>query len=216
MPGAYTYSGTYSAIMKHAVTVIKDLKAGLKQIEHFIKQPQLLWSGRAPRNFKLLPREIVANWFISAIIGHERQSEAITFSTDPVGGDGVIIDKAAQVDVMLTEHVFVPIREPPIPLEDRIAEAVADKMESGETYARGKTLIVFTEGNGGLWHPNRAARRIAGAHAFEGVWVVQLSSADEGGYKYGVACLTLEAGNTQVWTVDINPAFDAWYIERIQ
>jgi hypothetical protein len=202
--------------MKHPVTLIKNLKTGLKEIERFIKQPALLWSGREPKNFKLRPREIVANWFISAVISYDRGGAEITFSTDPVDGDGIIVDKAAQANVMLTEHVFVGMNEAPKSLEPLIVNAIADKMKNGEAYSGGKTLIVFPEGSGGEWKPNRVARQIEGKHKFDGVWVVQLIGVKDGEYEYGVARLTMQTGNAPTWTIKLNSAFDDWTVAQIQ
>jgi hypothetical protein len=90
-------------------------------------------------------------------------------------------------------------------------QATVKQIDAMET-----TLIVFPEGNGGEWKPNRVARSIEGKHQFDGVWVVQLNGVKDGKYEYGVARLTMETGDAPTWVIKISSAFDDWTVEQIQ
>jgi hypothetical protein len=118
---------------------------------------------------------------------------------------------------MLTEHVFIP---PPQPgaaesVEELVIQAIEHKMRNGATYARGKHLIVFSEGEG-LWYPNRVGRRVEGQHGFVSIWVVALEHGDEGGYRYWVTRPIASPVDSPAWRVSISPDFASWEVERLQ
>ncbi len=100
-------------------------------------------------------------------------------------------------------------------VEDQIAAAVAHKCKKGTSYAVGKDLVVFSEAIG-EWHPNKAARRIVGAHRFKTVWVVHLEKGNDCGYSYCVSWLGASNRNAPSWRVSINGDFSGWSVDRIQ
>ena len=119
---------------------------------------------------------------------------------------------------MVMEHVYVPVDAGVDggSIEAGIAKAVADKAAKGAPYAKGKSLVVFSEMHG-QWYPNRAAKAVAGTHAFEEIWAYHLlrdRPADT--YAYGVSLLDVTKGNAPTWVVEIDPGFDSWRVVRIQ
>ena len=99
--------------------------------------------------------------------------------------------------------------------ESGILSAIELKKKKGSTYCSGKDLVIFSEAKG-WWKPNVVARRIAGRHDFETVWVVHLEHASDGGYSYCVVWLDANHGNAPSWRVSINADFTDWHVERIQ
>lgn len=149
--------------MRHQVTAIQDLKSLLGDIVPFIKDSRFLQNGREVSNFRQRPREILANWLICAAGNCEDGPDAWTFSIDPMGGDGLIVKRSTSVG-WPTEHVFIPAPKTlhNESVEDQIISAVKHKQQKGETYARGKHLVIFAYAEGGPWWPNRAGKRIEG------------------------------------------------------
>ena len=144
---------------KVTLTWVRDLSVLLKDLEPLVKDPKFLRTGRKFRNFPLLPREVLANWLLCVVMNYQNESNSVTISTDPEGGDGLILNLATGVH-MVTEHVFVPeIQSVLSTVEDQIINAIRAKARFGRPYASGKHLIVFSEAVG-LWYPNRAARRV--------------------------------------------------------
>jgi hypothetical protein len=200
----------------HHITRIRDLGVALKEMEPYVKDPQFLRIGRAFRNFPLRPREVWANWLLCVVGNYNNGNDNLTFADDPTGGDGIVLDRATE-RFMLTEHVFIP---PPRPdstetVEDSMVNAVNHKMQNGRPYAEGKHLIIFSEAVG-RWYPNRVARRIAGEHAFNSVWAVGLVHGDESGYTYFVTRFDAPPDDSPSWHVDIDFAFTAWTVSRVQ
>lgn len=201
---------------RYRLTRIRDLRIALKDLEPRVKDPRFLRVGRVFTNFNLRPREVLANWLLCVVGNYQNGNEDLTFSDDPTGGDGIILNQA-DGRYMATEHVFIP---PPQPnstdgVEDLIVQKIEHKMRKGVAYARGKHLIVFSEAVG-LWYPNRVARRIAGQHEFASVWVVALERGDEIGFQYSVACPVAGPEDSPAWRVSINADFTDWEVERVQ
>ena len=202
--------------MKQNVTVVKDLAAVLKDMEPWVKNPKTLYSGNKPKNFSLLPREILGNWLMCTVGNALDDKAAWTFCTDPSGGDGILIDRNTDSQ-MVTEHVFVPqkyLKDSHGP-EDVIKNAVAKKQaKGGKAYAEGKHLIVFCEGIG-KWYPNRVGKAIAGTHNFASVWAVGLDRAENADtYYYWIA----QFENSHCPVVEIKIDFDkvVWLVSGIQ
>src|SRR5205807_6513946 len=138
-------------------------------------------------NFGLLPRELLANLLICFVGNFEGPKNRLTVCTDPLGGDGLILNQN-HGGYMSTEHVFVPAPRDgdSQSVENKILAAVAHKNKNGPRYASGKDLVVFSEATG-MWHPNQTSRRLIGSHSFDNVWVAHLESAEGQKYYYIVA-----------------------------
>jgi hypothetical protein len=74
------------------MTRFKSLKMALKELEPFIRNGRHLATGRPFKQFGgLLSREVLANWLLCVVINSTTQeTEQVTFSSDPIGGDGII------------------------------------------------------------------------------------------------------------------------------
>lgn len=204
--------------MSYQTTRFKSMAVALCELEQIIKSPVLLETGKPLKQFgDARPRELVANWMICAAANAEEHEvgERMAFHSDPVGGDGIIVDTKTG-ETWPTEHVLVPMpRTASLPnIEASIAKAVSDKQKGDAAYATGKTRVVFLN-SGGEWKPTRVARNLP-AHDFGAVWVVGLCSAKDGEYVYGVANLHLEIGHAPAWTVHIAQDFGSWSVERKQ
>lgn len=80
--------------MKARVTKFKNLAVGLKELEPFIRNGTHLRSGRPFASMDgMRSREALANWLICAAL-NGAAGKQLTFSSDPTGGDGFIIDEA--------------------------------------------------------------------------------------------------------------------------
>jgi hypothetical protein len=92
--------------MKYPVRQFVSMKAALKELEPYVRDSGQLQSGKPFKNFgEMRPREAWANWLVCATINSTGEKD-LTFTTDPIGGDGIIIDKKTN-DVFPTEHVMV-------------------------------------------------------------------------------------------------------------
>jgi hypothetical protein len=200
--------------MRVAVRQFKSLAIGLKELEPFVKDGRHLRSGPPFKSIGLRSREAFANWLLCAVGNYESGTERLMFSSDPLGGDGIITDKETGAN-MLTEHVYVPspMGKNVGAVEALIVKAVEHKRKKGMAYARGKTLIVLSDAVG-RWSPNRAARRVGGAHQFEAVWVLHLERTVNGRYAYCVTHLDLTDGDAPVWKVEIAADFNRWVVKR--
>ncbi len=199
--------------MKAEVTKIRDLKLALKDLERHVRAPDFLRKGREFKNFSLRPRELLANLLICAA-GNSEPGNHLTICTDPLGGDGLILDEK-QGKYMTTEHVFVPAKDGELDhVESKLLAAIEHKKKKGKAYCTGKDLVIFSEARG-MWMPNHVARRIAGRHDFSTVWVVHLEKAGDQEYSYNVSWLDA-GGHAPVWRVLINGDFTDWRVERIQ
>jgi hypothetical protein len=205
--------------MKHNIRRLKSLEVALKELEPYVRDGSHLQTGKPFRNFGgLRSREVLANWLLCAVMTAAGQGQ-FEFTTDPTGGDGVIMD-AATDHTWLTEHVMVADIEPDrnIPIEDRILGQIQNKVaKGGSAYAQGKTLLVFNNAAGGAWYPNRVARALPDPLHFDTVWVMGLQGIVDGAYVYGVCNLSAVAtADCPSFRVRLTPAFDGWTVERIQ
>jgi hypothetical protein len=205
--------------MNYPVRRFKSLTMALSELKPFVRGGKPLPSGRPFNNFgKMLPREAWANWLVCAVVNAVAGAEQVTFTTDPVGGDGVIQDTKTG-ETWPTEHVMAPQargnKKPDV--EAAVVKAVADKQKKGEkAYASGKTLIVFSDVGGGTpWFPNKVAKQMP-ANDFAAVGVVSLHRVEDGEYVYSVSELDPASGTAPTWLVRIAKDFDSWTVERFQ
>jgi hypothetical protein len=209
--------------MKYPIVRFKSLRVALNEIAKFVRDPRHLQTGKPVKKFGgLRPRELLANWLVCAAFNEECGSpDRLTFTTDPTGGDGILLNIETDA-TFTTEHVIVPAarKGKTANVEERILSAIEAKKKKGESaYASGKTLVVFlNDGSGGAWKPNRVAKALPNPLHFAVVWVVGLHAHDakSGEYVYGVAQLTLDNGNAPTFMIRIAADFDSWTATRIQ
>jgi hypothetical protein len=200
--------------MKQKVTAVKDLHLIFADLEVWIKNPEILYSGRAG-NMQLLPREILANWLICILGSEIDPSKSLTFSNDPFGGgDGIIIDRNSE-EQMVTEHVFVPKHKKTDEsvAEELVIKAIQDKQAKGKQYAEGKHLIVFCDGIGN-WFPNKVGREIEGKHDFASVWAIGLETPNDNFYTYWI--VELNKNHSPAFLIRVNFKEKNWCVSRIQ
>jgi hypothetical protein len=143
------------------------------------------------------------------------ENRELEFSSDPVGGDGLIHDSATN-ETWPTEHVMVP-RQSSGEAEALILKAIESKRrKGGASYATGKTLVVFLEADAGKWYPNRVAQRPPNPLLFAAIWVVGLQTVESGLYVYHVTCLDITKGDAPAVLVHIGRDFDTWTVARFQ
>jgi hypothetical protein len=169
--------------MKYTVTRFKSLKVALKELKPFILNGQHLLTGKPFKRLgSMRSREALANWLVCVVINVQGGAN-LTFTSDPVGGDGIISDTNTG-ETWCTEHVMVPRLRPgqTAAAEALILDAVEQKRrKGGAAYAAGKTLIVFLDAGAGAWQPNRVARRLPAPLHFAAVWVVGLQRVEASG-----------------------------------
>ena len=205
--------------MKYQVTRFKSLKVALKELEPFIRNGEHLQTGKPFKRIGgLRSRELLANWLLCVAVNSITHPGRLTFSSDPLGGDGIIRDSITE-ETWPTEHVLVPNvpGSEPDDIEARVLIAIETKQrKGGAAYASGKTLVVFLNAGGGMWTPNKVARQLLAPLLFEAVWVVWLLRVEAGEYVYGVTRLDLKQGNAPTWRVSIGHNFDFWKVGPIQ
>ena len=204
--------------MKYPVRRFKRLDVGLKEIEPFVRNGAHLQTGKAFKQLgDMRSREVLTNLLVCITI-KEIEGLDVTFSSDPVGGDGIIQDVRTG-ETWPTEHVMVTHHGAK---EDDNAKALILKaidqkcQKGGEAYARGKTLIVFLDAPVGEWKPNVVARELPVPLLFAAVWVVSLRGVEDGEYVYNVTCLDISEGDAPAFLVRINKTFDGWVVTRVQ
>ncbi len=204
--------------MKYPVTKFKSLTVALKEIEPFVRNGQHLQTGKPFDRFDdMRSREMLANWLVCVAVNAVTDSN-LTFSSDPIGGDGIILDEATG-ETWPTEHVMVPRLR-----ADQTVDAhalILDKVEQkrskgGAAYAAGKTLIVFLDADVGEWFPNRVAQQLPEPLHFATVWVVGLRAVEAGEYVYNVTNLDLSKGVVPALLVRIGKDFDKWEVTPVQ
>jgi hypothetical protein len=205
--------------MKYQVKRFKSLKDVLKALEPYIRNGDHLQTGPRLKGLGgLLSREVLANWLLCVAVNSvTAPPDRLTFTTDPVGGDGIIFDTVTE-ETWPTEHVMVPnlpgneAKE----VEALILAAISLKTDRGPTYAGGKTLVVFlNSGGGGTWFPDKVARRLPSPLHFDAAWVVGLQGVEAGEYVYNVTRLDLSQGHAPAWRVRIGKGFDEWRVRPI-
>lgn len=204
--------------MKHQVTRFKSLKIALKNLEPFIRNGEHLQTGKPFKRFELRSRELLANWLLCVAVNSMHQPDRLMFTSDPLGGDGIIHDTVTG-ETWPTEHVLVP--SPRVPnaasVEMQILNAIGKKNSKGAAYASGKMLVVFLNAGGGEWYPNKVARQLPAPIHFESVWVVGLQGVEETDkYIYAVTELDLSHGNAPAWRIRVGKDFNAWEVELIK
>lgn len=203
--------------MKYPVRRFKSLTVALKELEPFVRNGAHLQTGRPFKEFgDMRSREALANWLLCVTV-NAIENRQLTFSTDPIGGDGIICDPESD-ETWPTEHVMVPSLAPGETGdgEELILAAIEHKRARGAAYATGRTLVVFLEANVGSWFPNRVARRLPQPLLFAAVWVVGLRSPEAGRYVYNVTCLDLSFGKAPAFLVFIGEKFDSWKVTPLQ
>jgi hypothetical protein len=207
--------------MKYVITKFKSLEVALKELERFVRKGHPLSTGKRFRKFNdMLPREALVNWLLCVTLNEDRaDGRSFTFSSDPLGGDGLIIDDATGEAVAQTEHVMVANRgdHDDADLKTRILKKIEDKRAKGETYAAGKTLVVFlnADGGNGLWIPNEIARQLPDPLYFKAVWIVGLQKVEEGEYVYHVVHLDISDDDAPIMRVRVARNFTSWTATRV-
>jgi hypothetical protein len=207
--------------MKHSVTKFKSPEVALKELEPFIKNGTHLESGKRFTQFgDMLSREMLVNWLISATLNFEYKTTQYSFTSDPDGSDGAIVDLETN-QAWITEHVMVPQPQNEVEenkdIHSRILHAIDLKRnKGGEAYASNKLLIVFLNSGQGLWIPNQVASQLPSPLYFEDVWVVGLEGVADYKYSYRVVQLLLDSGNAPIWSIDISEDFGSWSVNRVQ
>jgi hypothetical protein len=197
---------------------LRSLEIGLNELEPFIRHGAHLQTGKPFQQLGgMRSREVLANWLLCAVLNHALGSDQLTFSSDPLGGDGIIYDGATG-GTWQTEHVMVPkLRNGQTADAERLIHAAIEhKWRKGEVYASAKNLIVFLDAGAGKWFPNRVARKLPEPLHFDSVWVVSLQAAEDGKYVYAVTSLDTSVGNAPTWIVRISKDFAAWEVQCIQ
>ena len=204
--------------MKYPVTRFTSLGTALKELEPFIRDGEHLQTGKPFKRFGgMRSREVLANWLLCVTMNWA-DDLGLTFSSDPLGGDGIICNLATG-EKWQTEHVMVTRLRPGQrgDAQSLILKAIEQKRrKGGAAYATGKTLVVFLEAGAGTWFPNRVTRRLPEPLYFAAAWVVGLHCAVEGEYVYSATSLDVSEGDAPSFLVRIGKGFNAWTIERIQ
>lgn len=206
--------------MKHAVVRFRSQQVALKELEPLVRNGRHLQSGRPFARFGAMrSRELLANWLLCAVADTFTADHRFSFTSDPVGGDGIIVDELTG-ETWLTEHVLARAVPNKSQHNDRngneviLGQILAKRDKGGAAYANSKTLVVMAECVGG-WNPTTVARNLPAPLHFEAVWVVALHAGGNGGYEYDVSRLDLTRGAAPVWRVSIGPDFDSWVVGEI-
>ena len=193
----------YDGSMEYSVRRFKSLTIALQELAPFIRSGQHLTGPAFAQFGELRSREMLVNWLLCAVADTFTFEHNFAFTTDPQGGDGVIVDELTG-ETWLTEHVIAyPGPAQPTPADGNafILKMIMHKHDRGEAYANGKTLAVLVESIG-IWNPTALARMLPDPLLFDAVWVVGLHAADAAGYHYDVTRLDLTRGVAPVWRVD--------------
>lgn len=205
--------------MKYPVIYFKSLKDAIKQLEPVIRNGNAIQTGKPIKQFgNQLPREMLANLLLClAINSHRDPPDRLTFTSDPKGGDGIILDTVTG-ETWPTEHVLAPTisGSKAEDVEAVILEKIEFKRQKpGQPYA-GKTLVVLLNIEGLKWYPNRVARQLPAPLGFAAVWVVGLQGVEAGEYVYAVTELDVSEGDAPVSLVRIAKNWDAWQVTLLQ
>jgi hypothetical protein len=220
-PLARAISGAEGSNVKHKIRRFKNLKLALKELEPFIRDGKHLQTGKPLKRFGgLRPRELLVNWLLCVVGNFAHGADRLTFTTDPLGGDGIICDTVTE-RTWAMEHVLVPSARSGEVADGEalILKAIESKQsKGGAAYASGKTLVVLLNVVGLTWTPNRVARRLPKTLHFAAVYVVGLAlqGVETGEYAYHLTRLDLSGGNAPIWRVRIVKEFEGWEVEQIQ
>ena len=200
--------------MNHPTTFFESLAVALKHLEPIFRDDRLILTGKPLRRLAdMRPREACANWLICAAL-NEASGASLMFGSDATGGDGVIFDSETGCEVAVTEHV-IAVPSDDTNVEALILRAMEEKQSSGESYAAGKTLVVYLAANG-KWHANVVARQLPNPLSFDGVYVVSRERIEAGEYVYCVAFLDVAEGDAPSWRVRIAEDFASWTVTQVQ
>lgn len=196
--------------------VVKNLKTTLKELEGMVKNPKWLQTGRDLENFKLRPRELWANWLLSAVIQKIQNTQDITFAEGSDNDDGMIVDQKTGAFI-ITEHVMAldaPSNEQLLQGEARIIERINIKIDKGPQYAKDKLLIVFFDGLG-EWYRNKVREAINGRHSFKKVYLIGLLNPinEMNGYNYSVT--ELRENDSITFKVHIDHDFNDYSVIKM-
>lgn len=194
---------------------ISNLKIALKDMEPYVKNPQFLTQGKRFINFDMLVREAWANLLLCIVL-NKITNDNYTFQENP-NGDGIILNKVDQTQ-FLVEHVcamdFPAGRKLPSG-EDRIIWAIDHKINRGENYAEGKSLVVFFDG-AGWFRRDKIRKNIKGRHNFKVIFIVGLLDVVNG-YSYIITEFRDSYGDKSIThKVSINEDFTDWFVEQIK
>lgn len=205
----------------YPVTTFVSLRHAARELRPLVHRVQPLISGRGFENFgDMRPREALGNLLV-CLAANGGEEGPFGFSSDPIGGDGIIINRVTQ-ETYPTEHVMVLCRagqpRPADPAEDLILNGITRKNDRGRDYAAGKMLVVFVEGLQSEFHPNRLARRLPDPFHFSDLWLVALQEpVTDGSYRYGVARLSDGPNRpAPIYSVHIAPSFEEWTVTQTQ
>ncbi len=207
--------------MKYAVVKFKSLAVALKEIEPFVRDGNHLITGKPFERFgRMRSREVLGNWLVCAVVNSVDGKESHTFTSDPIGGDGIIVNTETNVS-WPTEHVMVgkpyTLKQQALNVESRIIQAFNDKLGKGSSaYAEGKQLIILLDTSEGEWKPRNVARQLPQTLIFADVWVVGLLPFDDEKYNYGVSQLGTPLRDAPTWKIQIENDFRSWTVEKIQ
>ena len=200
--------------MDYNVRRFRSLTVALQELARYIRNGQHLLTGPAfPQFGDLRSREMLANWLLCAAANTFTADHRFGFTTDPLGGDGIIVDELTG-ETWPTEHIIAypgPGHPPPPDGNAFILQMIMQKHGRGADYARGKTLVVLAE-NVGAWNPTTLARTLPDPLLFETVWVVGLHAGGDVGYSYDVVRLALPPAMEQRLRVTIAPDFTDWTV----
>lgn len=207
--------------MNPPIKRFKSMGAALQYLAPFIREPyaKLLRTGRPLADFGgMLPRELLGNWLVCVTANKDQPDRPLYFTTDPTGGDGVVIDEKNEIAYHF-EHVFAP--QPAtgeiLSGDELVKAAVAQKQrKGGRAYAAGKNLVVLLDKADSLC-PTETARTLP-QHDFAGVWVIAQVDLVLDEYAFAVTRLFPMEGHEQAPTfwVRINQKFDTWGVARAQ
>lgn len=212
---------TCKAKLRYRVRSFVSLEKCLNELERFVLNGEHLLTGKPFRQFgHMRSREVLANWLLCAVLNFESGADRCYLSTDPEGGDGLIVDHEDGTG-QPTEHVMVPRprgRQASVcqGTEGSILRQIGIKNAKGEAYGSGKVLVVFLDRGGEAWWPTRVARRLPSPLHFVEVWIVGLQRVVADGYIYAVTLLDIAEGHAPTWSVRINGDFRAWNVSRVQ
>jgi hypothetical protein len=209
--------------MKYPIVKFKSLEVALKELEPFVRNGNHLSTGRPFRKFGgMRSREALANWLLCVALNEDRpDGRCFTFTSDPLGSDGLIVYSATGDAVAQTEHAMVakpPDHDDRTSLKTLILREVEQKRKKGDAYASGKTLVIFLNARvpNLRFLPNEVASQLPDPLYFKAVWVVGLEMVEGREYVYNVVHLDISGGDAPVVRVRIAEDFTSWKVERVQ
>ena len=203
--------------MKYPTTSFELPKLALKELEPIIRNGRHLATGRPFKEFGGMRSRGDSSQLADLCCDQlSKGAERLTFSSDPIGGDGILYDSDTGY-AFPTEHVFVPpSKNASGNIEQLILDKIAQKQSKGdEAYASGKILIVFLGSGGGAWYPDMLSKRLPEDMDFEAIWVVGLLEAVGGAYTYAATRVD-GLGTTPKWRIRITRGFDDRSVKSVR